>query len=1023
MNFFDFPVVLFTLLAQAISFGRTGDVSFSICWMDLGNPLQSSDNLWLNDTSLKNLWRKGEMVSLTVPPSVENKVTLEYAGTLHSWTLTISPGTKKTKVSGQQKPQKIPASATQIVLDLLDPIEAFPCENGTLFFFQDENFFLAFGHTLRYSVKVEARSPSTLMLSWTVGQPAPPGSGHTVTLYQADRGSYNLLSKNKIIDNRYRITSLNSCTLYVVCVDPDANFLVTCLSALTDPDIPRDFKVSLWNSSSISLTWDVPEDLWFSLFLLTAFHLNGTDHVVEEVPTWLSAEDFVFTLSGLQPCSKVKFGLQTVCQVAMESRYSEMIRNDGNTAHSRIEALRQTSYGSNNYTLSWEVSGASSVSRFNIYQDDTLLGTTLTTDYMVEGLRPCHLYHARVDALCGNDVLMSSKTLPVHTGPRGVLELRYHTNDSVALWIPGTPSLALSFLYKLSLENGSTLATANLTRTELRLTGLEAGKTYVLDLWEQCDGRWMSERTMLCFTVEKSIYGFLVRGVGLDYINEDQAEGIYVLRMVVPGPLPDDVDDDLSEATAIIVESIQNLLLELLREVRPPIRVEVTGMDPAFETSKTEVAIMLFDASHEDDDMPLPVHFHMDYIHSRDHAYVSVRDGVIYWDGPDLCASSTRALCPHNSQCINTLGSFHCACKMGYYDVSAVLQAPVPSRPVCNEKGIFSECLEKVMTGGVAKPYLIAYIGGKVEVVLNNATCQVEESGLLFHFSTPRHGFECGTKRRINETHIEFQNTLAVSLTKEEAISRRDLKVIWKCVYPLHYIRNAHVSIDLKWFNAYSLVEFNTSVQLGLTMDLFRDKYFGSSYHEFASMGPEDTLYFQVALDANVSFISNVLLHVESCWATETSDPQNDVQGIFLEDGCPIDHTFRWLSENGMDQKSRFAMQMFHMPEELPLYFHCLASICGLKENCTKNCTVPKRAKRAATRMIGTKPNSKRAAVVSAGPLIVRREASRVKRSSWNENLTMISIVVGLVGILGLAVLSVSATKAIMAFHARRQQK
>lgn len=51
----------------------------------------------------------------------------------------------------------------------------------------------------------------------------------------------------------------------------------------------------------------------------------------------------------------------------------------------------------------------------------------------------------------------------------------------------------------------------------------------------------------------------------------------------------------------------------------------------------------------------------------------------------------------------------------------------------------------------------------------------------------------------MNKTHIEFQNTLAVSLTKEEAISRRDLKVIWKCVYPLHYIRNAHVSIDLKW--------------------------------------------------------------------------------------------------------------------------------------------------------------------------------------------------------------------------------
>ncbi|XP_061618426.1 uncharacterized protein LOC133472092 isoform X2 [Phyllopteryx taeniolatus] len=1021
MNSLEYPTVLFLLLAQTISLGRTGDVSFSICWMDLGNPLESYGNLWLNGTALKNLWTNGEVVSLTVPPSVENNVTLEYAGTVRSWTLTVSPGTKQTKVSGRQKPEKNPTSAIQGVLDLLDPSEVFPCENGTLFFYQDENFFLAFGHSVRYPVKVEARSPTTLLLSWAAGRPAPGGGTHAVALYRSDQGAYRMLSREEVTDSHYRLTSLNSCSPYVVCVDPEANFLITCFSTSTDPDVPRDFRVSWWNGSSISLTWDFPEDLRFSLFLLTSFHLNGTDHVVQEVPAWHATDDFVFTLSALQPCSRVRFGLQTVCLAGMESRYSEMILNDGNTAHSSIKALRQTSFGPDNYTLSWEVSNASSVSRFSIYHEGTPQGTTLATDYTVKGLLPCRAYRARVDALCGDGVLMSSKTLPVHTGPHGVLELRYRTNDSLALWIPGTPSSALSFSYELSLENGSAFQTANLTETELRLPGLEAGKTYVLELWERCEGRWDSERTALCFTVDNSTYGFLVRGVGLDSIDQDRAEEIHELRMVVPGSLPDDLDHEMSEATTTMVESVQNLLLELLSEVRPPIRVEVIGMEPAFETDKTQVQAMLFDASHRDDDMPLPVRFHMDYIASRDSAYVSVRDGVLYWDGPDVCATSARASCPQNSECVNTLGSFHCVCNLGYYDVSAVLQAPVPPHPVCNERGIFSQCLEKVMTGGVAKPYLTEYIGGKVEVVLNNATCEVEESGSLFHFRTPRHGSECGTKRRVNKTHIEFQNTLAVSLTKEEAISRRDLKVIWKCVYPLHYIRDAHVGIDLKWFKSYSLVEFNGSLQLGLTMDLFGDKSFRNSFQEFASMDPEDTLYFQVALDANASFTSNVLLHVESCWATETSDPQDEVQGVFLKDGCPIDYTFRWLSVNGVAQKSRFAMQMFHMPQELPLYFHCLASICGLKENCTKNCTGPQRAKRAAGLAMDTK--WKRAAVVSAGPLVLSRDAARVQQSSWTESMTMIFIVVGLVGILGLAVLSVSATKAIMAFYAQQQKK
>ncbi|XP_077357267.1 uncharacterized protein LOC144004152 [Festucalex cinctus] len=1022
MNSFGFPVVLFILFTQGTSLGHTGDVSFSICWMDL-NTEEIFGNLWLNGTALKNIPARDKLVSLTVPPSVENNVTLDYAGAFNSWTITVSPGTKQVKVSGRQGLGDLKYGRAQSTLGLLADTDVFPCENGTLFFFHDENFFLAFGHTWRHPIEVEAWSPVALRLSWmAVGQPAPAGSNYTVTVYHHDQDFYNTLSRNPFTDSHYDITSLNSCTLYVVCVDSTDSFLVTCISTSTEPDNPRDFQVSAWNGNSVSLTWDLPENLGLYVFLLTSFYLNGTDHVVEEVPTWIPGGDFVFTLSGLQPCSRVKFGLQTVCQKGIELYYGEMIQIDGNTADSRINSLRQTSFGPDNYTLSWVVSKVSPILRFNIYHDDTLHGITRATDYKVEGLLPCQLYQARVDAMCGDDVLMSTKTVQVHTGARGVFELRYRTNGSVALWIPGTSSSSLSFLYKLSLENGRALQTDNLTETELQLRGLNAGKTYVLELWELCDGQWESEPTVLCFTVDNSTYGFLVRGVALDYIDEDQAEEIHVLSMVVPGPMPDDVDDEMSEATTVIVESVQTILLKLLSKVRPPIRAEVTAMEPVSEMNKTLVQLMLFDATHKDDNMPLPVMFHMDYIKSRDNANVSVRGRVLYWDGPDLCVSSTRALCPQNSQCVNTLVSFHCACNSGYYDVSAVLQPPVPSHPLCNEKGIFSQCLENMMTGGVAKPYLTAYIGGKVEVVLNNATCEVEESEMLFHFRTPRHGSRCGTKRRVNKTHIEFHNTLAVSLTKEEAISRRDLKVIWKCVYPLHYIRNAHVSVDLKWFNTYSLVEFNTSLQLGMTMDLFSDNSFSSSYREFASMDPEDTLYFQVALDANASFPANVLLHVESCWATETRDPQNEVQGIFLENGCPIDYTFRWLSVNGVAQKTRFALQMFHMPEEMPLYFHCLAGICGLKESCTKNCTGPQRAKRAATRMLDVKPNSKRAAVVSAGPLIVSRDTSRVKQASWNDSLTMISIMVGLVGILGLAVMSVSATKAVMALQTRQQK-
>lgn len=105
--------------------------------------------------------------------------------------------------------------------------------------------------------------------------------------------------------------------------------MFTCF--LTDPDLPKDLEVTSWNSSSISLAWSCPENCRVSMFLLTTFYVNGTDHITDELPLWLDGDRFMFTFSDLQPCSKVRFGLQTVCQAGVESRYSRMVLNDGNS--------------------------------------------------------------------------------------------------------------------------------------------------------------------------------------------------------------------------------------------------------------------------------------------------------------------------------------------------------------------------------------------------------------------------------------------------------------------------------------------------------------------------------------------------------------------------------------------------------------------------------------------------------------------------------------------------------------------
>lgn len=58
----------------------------------------------------------------------------------------------------------------------------------------------------------------------------------------------------------------------------------------------------------------------------------------------------------------------------------------------------------------------SPISMFRVYHAGVLQGTTLITNYTVGGLLPCQRYEARVEALCGDGVVMSADTVTAHTG-------------------------------------------------------------------------------------------------------------------------------------------------------------------------------------------------------------------------------------------------------------------------------------------------------------------------------------------------------------------------------------------------------------------------------------------------------------------------------------------------------------------------------------------------------------------------------------------------------------------------------
>lgn len=115
------------------------------------------------------------------------------------------------------------------------------------------------------------------------------------------------------------------------CVFITYNDTSLTLVSPSDPDIPQSFQVKSWNRTTISLVWAPPENRKYSIFLITAFYLNGTGDVIEEAHSWHTDDSLAFGMSDLHPCTRVRFGLQTVCETGMESQYSEMVYNDGNS--------------------------------------------------------------------------------------------------------------------------------------------------------------------------------------------------------------------------------------------------------------------------------------------------------------------------------------------------------------------------------------------------------------------------------------------------------------------------------------------------------------------------------------------------------------------------------------------------------------------------------------------------------------------------------------------------------------------
>ncbi|XP_035257537.1 uncharacterized protein LOC118218901 isoform X5 [Anguilla anguilla] len=699
------------------------------------------------------------------------------------------------------------------------------------------------------------------------------------------------------------------------------------------------------------------------------------------------------------------------------------------TANSEIINLHQSSFGSHNYTVSWSVQNISSISSFKVYHQGELQSSTFLTWYTVTGLLPCHQYSCRVEALCGDSTVMSVSTIQTKTGPGEVLDLRFRQKDSIALW-SGRSGVGVAFLYRLSERGGPSVRKGRLAGPPLPLPGLRPGSPYDLEVVPECEGGERGAPAVLYFIPEE-VPGSAPNDAPGDILlprvvdSADQTTdrlGLQVhlpsheMFLVVPWTMPPSLEDPRAEARVLLEGIIKSKLQNLLSKFWPKAEVQLISFEDSERKTKTKITFESFDVSSQDGVVILRPEEQLQHIISLGHAHITVTDDSIYWDDPDECDSPALNKCSSNSVCINTLDSFTCVCEPGYYSLSPILS------PACHEKGMFTLCLKDHVSGGISKPFLIHYFGGNVTVVLNDGRCSINETDKFYYYRITGAPSQCGGQTLINRTHVELRNALTVTLSSERSITRRDLKVLWTCAYPLLQTSTARMKPGLDWVSSHSVVQVNSSRLLEISMALYSDSSYAYNYTGPVELPSAEKLYIQVTLHCENSLAYNMSLQLESCWATQTADPQEEKKAFFLKGGCPNDRTFRWYLQSSSPQRKRFSIQMFTMSDHSHIYLHCLSRICSQDENCT---TVTPHHCKLYTMNCSPRQNQKvrrdlpdkLTAILSAGPI----SAAKRKLSNWPGAQIMLSVAGGLIGLFFLTALGVRAAHAITQRNPRHQ--
>ncbi|XP_020601990.1 deleted in malignant brain tumors 1 protein-like isoform X3 [Orbicella faveolata] len=185
-------------------------------------------------------------------------------------------------------------------------------------------------------------------------------------------------------------------------------------------------------------------------------------------------------------------------------------------------------------------------------------------------------------------------------------------------------------------------------------------------------------------------------------------------------------------------------------------------------------------------------------------------------------------------------------------------------------------------------------------------------------------------------------------------------------------------------------------------MNMFKSENFNEYYTEYP-VGPIDIgtdIFLQVSV---TSRDAGLVVFVDECKATPTSEYHDQMQFIFLEDGCAKDNALRFNYTLSPVQRLILSAFRFNAVKSKEIFLHCLVKACLRSDQsspCAEGCPFSKRKKRESENEIER--------FLALGPIIVSsNQPSEITESlTPKESTAVIGVVAGLLGFVALLLLA-----------------